>query len=95
MITEAAAKHAGLVMAHAAAVASVIEPGELICPFIVVAKGDDRQSIEFPSKSQGEAIDRAWSSISEYQAFVDLWAMAREGLAAQQGTADDVPNARA
>ena len=35
MITEAAAKHAGLVMAHAAAIASVLEPGELICPFLL------------------------------------------------------------
>jgi hypothetical protein len=90
MISEAVAKHAGLVMAHAAVIASVLEPGELICPFIVITKGSDRQSIAFESKTQDEAVDRAWSSLSEYKTFVDLWAMAREGLVAGETGKEDV-----
>lgn len=90
MISEAVAKHAGLVMAHAAAIASVLEPGELICPFVVVTKGENRQSIEFESETQDQAVDRAWSSLAEYRNDIDLWAMAREGLIAGQNGKDDV-----
>lgn len=90
MVSEALAKHAGLVMVHAAVIVSAIEPGELICPFIVIAKGSDRQSIEFESKTQDEAVDRAWSSLSEYRAVVDLWAMAREGLVSGPNGKEDV-----
>lgn len=90
MVSEALAKHAGLVMVHAAVIVSAIEPGELICPFIVIAKGSDRQSIEFESKTQDEAVDRAWSSLPEYRAVVDLWAMAREGLVSGPNGKEDV-----
>ena len=90
MITEAAAKHAGLVMAHAAAIASALEPGELICPFVVVTKGENRRSVEFESETQDQAVDRAWSSLAEYRGHIDLWAMAREGLIAGQTGKDDV-----
>ncbi len=90
MIPETAAKHAGFVMAHAAAIASVLELGELICPFVVVTKGDNRQSIEFESETQDQAVDRAWSSLAEYRDQVDLWAMAREGLVSGQNGKDDV-----
>lgn len=89
-ITEAAARHAGLVMAHAAVVASVLEPGELICPFAVVAKGDDRQSIEFESDTQDQAVERAWASLDEYRNQIDLWAMAREGSVAGPDGKEDV-----
>jgi hypothetical protein len=90
MITEAAAKHAGLVMAHAAAIASVLEPGELICPFVVVTEGENRRSVAFESETQDQAVDRAWSSLEEYRGHVDLWAMAREGLIKGQAGKDDV-----
>lgn len=90
MVPEAAAKHAGLVMAHAAAIASVLEPGELICPFVVVTKGENRQSIEFEAETQDQAVDRAWSSLAEYRDYIDLWAMAREGLIAGRDGKDDV-----
>jgi hypothetical protein len=90
MITEAAAKHAGRVMAHAAAIASVSRPGELICPFVVVTEGENRRSIEFESETQDQAVDRAWSSLEEYRDHVDLWAMAREGLIAGETGKDDV-----
>jgi len=90
MISEALAKHAGLVMVHTAVIVSVNEPGELICPFIVITKGSDRQSIEFESETQDEAVDRAWSSLAEYRTVVDLWAMAREGLVAGPNGKEDV-----
>ena len=90
MIPELVAKHAGLVMAHAAAIASVLKPGELICPFAVVTKGDNRQSIDFEAETQDEAIVRAWASLTEYQGYIDLWAMAREGLIAGESGKDDV-----
>ncbi len=87
---EAAARHAGLVMTHAAAIASVLEPEELICPFVVVAKGEDRQSIEFEADSQDEAVSKAWDSLEEYKSRVDLWALAREGLSTVDGVKVDV-----
>lgn len=90
MISEAVAKHAGLVMAHSAAIASVIEPGELICPYIVIAKGSDRESIDFESQTQDEAVARAWSSLDEYREIVDLWAMSREGLVEGPDGKEDV-----
>jgi hypothetical protein len=43
MISEALSKHAGLVMVHAVVIASVLEPGELICPSIVVTKGREHE----------------------------------------------------
>lgn len=90
MISEAVAKHAGLVMAHAAVIASALESGELICPFVVVTKGGNRQSIEFEAETQDEAIDRAWSSLAEYRDHIDLWAMAREGLMSTEEGKNDV-----
>lgn len=77
-------------MAHAAVVASVSEPGQLICPFVVVSKGQNRQAIDFVAETQDQAVDRAWASLDEYREHVDLWAMAREGLIAGASGKDDV-----
>lgn len=57
-----------------------MRPGELVCPFIVISKGEDRQSIEFKANTQDEAVSRGWASLDEYRTRVDLWAFAREGL---------------
>lgn len=73
-------RHAGLVMAHAANIASVLRAGELICPFAVVAKGDSRESIEFEAPTQDQAISEGWASLEKYKEYFDLWAFAREGL---------------
>jgi hypothetical protein len=72
--------HAGLVLAHAAAIASVLEPGELICPFAVLTKGENRQSIEFEAETQDEAVALGWESLEKYKEHFDIWAFAREGL---------------
>jgi hypothetical protein len=89
-LPEAASRYAGLVMTQAASIASVLEPGELICPFIVIAKGEDRQSIEFEADSQDEAVSKAWDSLEHYKDQVDLWALAREGLRSTQAEKKDV-----
>lgn len=80
LLPEAVVKHAGFVMTHAAVVASVLEPHELICPFVVVTKGNDRQSIDFEAQNQDQAVSEAWSSLDGYKEHIDLWAMAREGF---------------
>jgi hypothetical protein len=73
-------RHAGLVMTQAASIASVLESGELICPFAVITKGENRQSIEFEAASQDEAVSEGWASLGKYEEHLDLWAFAREGL---------------
>jgi hypothetical protein len=84
-------RHAGFVMAHAAAIASVLKPGELICPFAVITKGENnRQSIEFEAATQDEAVSQGWSSLEKYKEYFDLWAFAREGLAKGEHGKDDV-----
>ena len=50
-IPDNVARHAGLVMAQAASIASVLEVGELICPFAVITKDENRQSIEFEASN--------------------------------------------
>lgn len=72
--------HAGLVMAQAANIASVLDVGELICPFAVVTKGDSRESINFEAATQDQAISEGWASLEKYKEYFDLWALAREGL---------------
>ena len=74
------ARHAGLAMMQAASIASVLEEDELICPFAVITKGADRQSIEFEAETQEEAVAKGWSSLDEWRSEVDLWALVREGL---------------
>ncbi|HJU07705.1 MAG TPA: hypothetical protein VJ727_04410 [Rhodanobacteraceae bacterium] len=83
-------RHAGLVMAHAATIASVLKPGELICPFALIAKGENRQSIEFEAPTQDEAVSQGWESLERYKEDFDLWAFAREGLAEGEHRKDDV-----
>jgi hypothetical protein len=74
------ARHAGLVMTQAASIASVLEVGELICPFAVIAKGENRQSIEFEAATQEEAVSKGWDSFTTLKDQVDIWSLAREGL---------------
>lgn len=79
-IPDDVARHAGLVMAQAASIASVLEVGELICPFAVVTKGENRQSIEFEGATQDEAVAKGWDSFATLKDQVDIWSLAREGL---------------
>lgn len=62
-------RHAGLVMAQAMNIASVLNVDELICPFAVVTKGDSRESIEFESTTQDEAISEGWANLEKYKEF--------------------------
>jgi hypothetical protein len=83
-------RHAGLVMAQAANIASVLNVGELICPFAVVTKGDSRESINFEAPTQDEAISEGWASLEKYKEYFDLWALAREGLMRGSSGKEDV-----
>jgi hypothetical protein len=73
-------RHAGLVMTQAASIASTLEVGELICPFAVITKGENRQSIAFEAASQDEALSQGWDSFETLKDKVDIWSVAREGL---------------
>ena len=84
------AKHAGLVLTQAASIASVLNSGELICPFAVVTKGSDRQSVEFEAATQDDAVSKGWAHFNEWKERVDLWALAREGLAVEPNGKVDV-----
>jgi hypothetical protein len=79
-IPDHVARHAGLVMAQAASIASNLEVGELICPFAVITKGENRQSIVFEAATQDEAISKGWDSFQTLKDQVDIWSLAREGL---------------
>jgi hypothetical protein len=79
-IPDHVAHHAGLVMAQAASIASVLEVGELICPFAVITKNENRQSIEFEAATQDEAVSKGWDSFESLKDQVDIWSLAREGL---------------
>ncbi len=76
----------GFVLAHAARIASVLEEGELICPFAVITKDDRRQTIDFESESQAESVARGKASLDEYRDQVDFWSLAREGLHSIEGS---------
>jgi hypothetical protein len=89
-IPDVVARHAGLVMAHAAVIASALNEGELICPFVVVTKGEDRRSLEFEDQTQERAVERAWASLHELKDSIDLWGMAREGLRSGRDAKEDV-----
>jgi hypothetical protein len=89
-LPDAVANHAGFVMAHAAAIASALKEGELICPFVVVQEGEYRRSIDFEDETQDRAVERAWASLIELGDRVDLWALAREGLKRGPNGKDDV-----
>jgi len=75
----------GLVLMHTALIASAQCEGELICPFAVVAKDDNRQTIEFEAETQEEAVANGKASLDEYQDSVDFWSLAREGLYSATG----------
>jgi hypothetical protein len=77
-------------MAQLASIASVLENGELVCPFAVITKGDNRQSIEFQARSQDEAVSEGWASLEKYKDHLDLWALAREGLLKGPNGKEDV-----
>jgi hypothetical protein len=79
-IPDNVARHAGLVMTQAASIASVLEIGELICPFAVITKDENRQSIEFEAATQDEAVAKGWDSFATLKDQVDIWSLAREGL---------------
>jgi hypothetical protein len=79
-IPDNVARHAGLVMAQAASIASVLEAGELICPFAVITKDENRQSIEFEAATQDDAVSKGWDSFATLKDQVDIWSLAREGL---------------
>lgn len=70
----------GFVLAHCAAIAATNEPGDLICPFAIVTKGENRQVIDFESETQQEAIAKGWASLDEWRDSIDLWGFGREGL---------------
>jgi len=80
-----ALRFGGLVMAHAAYVASDLRHGELICPFAVIETDGVREILTFESESQVEAIERGKSSFAEYKDVVTFWALAREGLLSYVG----------
>lgn len=67
-------------LAHAAWIASALSAGELICPFAVVVRGDEREVILFEAESQADAISRGKASFDELRPEVDKWSLAREGL---------------
>lgn len=77
-------------MAQAASIASAIEVGELICPFAVITKDENRQSIEFEASTQDEAISKGWDSFEMLKDQVDIWSLAREGLQAGPAGKEDV-----
>ena len=80
LVPDTLLRHAGLVMTQVASIASVLKDGELVCPFAIITKGEDRQSIEFEALSQDEAVSDGWASLEKYKGHFDLWAFAREGL---------------
>jgi hypothetical protein len=80
VLPDEVARHAGITMMQAASIASVLGEEELICPFAVLSRGSDRQSIAFESETQDEAVSKGWASLDEWKGQIDLWAFAREGL---------------
>lgn len=89
-IPDDVARHAGLVMTQAASIASVLEVGELICPFAVITKDENRQSIEFEADTQDEAVSKGWDSFATLKDQVDIWSLAREGLQSGPNGKEDV-----
>ena len=77
---ENAVRFGGFVLAHAAWIASDLQDSELICPIVVVTRGDAREVIPFEAESQAEAISMGNASLEELKNSVDAWALAREGL---------------
>jgi hypothetical protein len=75
----------GMVLAHAAWIASDLEDGSLICPFAIIETAGERKVITFESDSQAESIERGKASFEEYRDKVGFWSFAREGLLSYVG----------
>src|SRR5450631_2284473 len=85
-VLEEALRFGGFVMAHAAWIASDLEIGELICPIVVITKGDTREVIPFEAETQAGAIENGKRSFEDLKSSVDAWALAREGLTSILGS---------
>ena len=81
-----AVRFGGMVLAHAALIASDLEDGSLVCPFVIIETAGDRKVITFESDSQAESIERGKASFHEYKNKVGFWSFAREGLLSSVGS---------
>lgn len=72
----------GLVISHAAWIASDIEEGSLLCPFAIIQTGDERRVVAFESESHAKSVQQGKASLSEYRDTADFWGFARDGLLA-------------
>lgn len=88
--TERAVQFGGMVLAHAAYIASDLPEGELICPFAIVTKDDRRQVVPFEAESQAEAVASGKASLAEFKDQIDYWGFGREGLWSEPGSTDEV-----
>jgi hypothetical protein len=86
---EKAIHFGGMVLAHAALIASDLAEGELICPFAIVTKDDSRQMVPFEAESQAEAVKAGKASLADLRDAVDFWAFAREGLWSHPDNSDE------
>lgn len=86
--TERAIRFGGMVLAHAAFIASDLPEGELICPFAIITKDDRRQVVPFEADSQAEAVENGKASLAEFKDQIDYWGFGREGLWSEPDTTD-------
>jgi hypothetical protein len=83
---EDAVRFGGMVLAHAAWIASDLEDDALICPFAIIQTGGEREVVAFESDSQAEPIERGKASFQDYKERVEFWSFAREGLVSYVGS---------
>ncbi len=88
VIFDEALRFGGLVMAHAAYVASELGLRDLVCPFAVIETDGVREVITFESDSQVKSIERGKASFDEYKDVATFWGFAREGLLSHVGNAE-------
>jgi hypothetical protein len=81
-----AVRFGGMVLAHAAWIASELEDGAFVCPFAIIQTGGEREVVAFESESQAESIERGKASFLDYREVVDYWSFAREGLLSHVGS---------
>ena len=86
--TERAVHFGGMVLAHAAFIASDLLEGELICPFAIITKDDRRQVVPFEAESQAESVEKGKASLAEFKDQIDYWGFGREGLWSEHGATD-------
>jgi hypothetical protein len=86
--TERAVRFGGMVLAHAAFIASDLPQGELICPFAILTKDDRRQVVPFEAESQAEAVENGKASLAEFKDHIDYWGFGREGLWSEPDATD-------